>query len=197
MMKRTAKIKRQTAETRVAVALSLDGSGAGRIATTMPFLDHMLAMLAKHGLFDVTLSAKGDTEVDDHHTVEDIGIVLGDAFARAVDDKRGIRRFGSAAVPMDEALAEAVVDFSGRPHLAYSVPLGEKKRIKTFDLDLVEHFFEAFVTHAQVTLHIRSPYGRNPHHIMEAVFKAVGRALDQATQRDARVKGVPSTKGKL
>ena len=198
---RVATITRKTTETQVKMRLNLDGSGKGRVRTTMPFLDHMLAIMAKHGYFDLSVEAKGDTEVDYHHTVEDIGIVMGQTVAKALGHKRQIVRFGSFAVPMDEAQARVDLDISGRPYLIYNVPLSKKKKIQSasggFDLDLIEEFFKAFVTHSGVTLHINVPYGKNPHHIHEAVFKAFGCALDQASQRDARVRGVPSTKGSL
>jgi imidazoleglycerol-phosphate dehydratase len=197
MKKRVATITRKTTETQVKVQLNLDGSGKGRIKTTMPFLDHMLAIMAKHGCFDLTVQARGDTEVDYHHTVEDLGIVLGQTVAKALGHKQQIVRFGSFAVPMDEAQARVDLDISGRPYLVYHVPLPKKKRIRDFELDLIEEFFRALVTHCGMTLHINVPYGKNPHHIHEAVFKAFGRALDQASLRDARVRGVPSTKGRL
>ncbi|MEW6542553.1 MAG: imidazoleglycerol-phosphate dehydratase HisB [Nitrospirota bacterium] len=193
---RRVAIERNTTETRIKVELALDGSGRGRIRTTIPFLDHMLALLAKHGFFDLTVKAKGDTEIDDHHTVEDVGIVLGDAIRQALGSKEGIRRFGWAAVPLDETLAQVTVDLSGRPYLVYNVQLPHR-RIKSFDLYLFEDFFQALVTHAAMNLHVNVLYGRNPHHILEAVFKALAKALDQATSVDERVKGVLSTKGKL
>ncbi len=189
-------IERVTTETRVKVEWSLDGTGRGRIQTTIPFLDHMLTLLAKHGFFDLSVEAKGDTEIDDHHTVEDIGIVMGEALNQAVGGKEGIRRFGWASVPLDETLAQATVDLSGRPYLVYNVTL-KQQRIKSFDLGLFEDFFQAFVNHAALNLHLNLCYGRNPHHIMEAVFKALAKALDQATALDERVLGVLSTKGKL
>jgi imidazoleglycerol-phosphate dehydratase len=193
---RRVAIERNTTETQIKVELALDGSGRGRIRTTIPFLDHMLALLAKHGFFDLTVKAKGDTEIDDHHTVEDVGIVLGDAIRQALGSKEGIRRFGWAAVPLDETLAQVTVDLSGRPYLVYNVQL-PNRRIKSFDLYLFEDFFQALVTHAAMNLHVNVLYGRNPHHIIEAVFKALAKALDQATSVDERVKGVLSTKGKL
>jgi imidazoleglycerol-phosphate dehydratase len=193
---RQAVVERTTSETGVKVELVLDGSGRGRIDTTIPFLDHMLTLLAKHGFFDLTVEAKGDTDIDDHHTVEDIGIVLGDAFKQALGDKAGIRRFGWASVPLDEALAQVTVDFSGRPYLVYKVKLTQQ-RIKSFDLGLFEDFFQAFVTHAALNLHANVSYGRNPHHIIEALFKAFAKGLDQATSLDERIVGVLSTKGKL
>jgi imidazoleglycerol-phosphate dehydratase len=180
----------------VTVDLGLDGTGRGQIRTTIPFLDHMLTLLAKHGFFNVTVQAKGDTDIDDHHTIEDIGIVLGDALKQALGSKEGVRRFGWASVPLDETLAQVTVDLSGRPYLVYHVELPQR-RIKEFDLGLFEDFFQAFVTHAALTLHVNVLYGRNPHHIMEAVFKALAKALDQATSIDGRLTGVLSTKGKL
>lgn len=197
MKKRTAEVRRKTSETQVKVQLNLDGTGQSRVRTTMPFLDHMLTLMAKHGGFDLTVDARGDIEVDFHHTVEDIGIVLGEATAIALRDKRGIRRYGSFAVPMDETLARIDLDLSGRPYLVYEVPLPGKKKIRDFDVELIEEFFKAFVVKAGVTLHVNVPYGKNPHHILEAVFKAFGRALDQAVRMDGRSKGIPSTKGTL
>jgi imidazoleglycerol-phosphate dehydratase len=193
---RRAMITRRTTETQVKVDLALDGRGRGRIETTIPFLDHMLALLAKHGFFDLSVQAKGDTEIDDHHTVEDIGIVLGEAIKQALGKKEGIRRFGFASVPLDETLAQVTVDLSGRPYLVYRVELPQR-RIKAFDLGLFEDFFQALVTHAAMNLHVNLLYGRNPHHMLEAVFKALAKALDQATSLDGRVSGVLSTKGKL
>lgn len=193
---RQATIKRDTTETQVLVELALDGTGQGRISTTIPFLDHMLGLLAKHGFFDLTVQAKGDTEIDDHHTVEDIGIVVGQALTQALGTKQGVSRFGWASVPLDETLAQITVDLSGRPFLVYHVELPQR-RIKAFDLGLFEDFFQAFATHGALNLHINLLYGRNPHHIMEAVFKALAKALDQATALDSRVTGVLSTKGNL
>jgi imidazoleglycerol-phosphate dehydratase len=193
---RRATVERQTSETHVNVDWVLDGSGQGRIRTTIPFLDHMLELLTKHGFFDLTVEAKGDTEIDEHHTIEDVGIVLGDALKQALGKKEGVRRFGWASVPLDEALAQVTVDLSGRPYLVYQMELPQR-RIKSFDLGLFEDFFQAFVTHAALNLHVNVLYGRNPHHIMEAVFKALAKALDQATSIDERVSGVLSTKGKL
>ena len=194
--RRRATIKRETAETQVRVDLALDGAGRGQIDTTIPFLDHMLTLLAKHGFFDLAVQAKGDTDIDDHHTVEDIGIVLGAALKEALGSKAGVRRFGWASVPLDETLAQVTVDLSGRPYLVYHVALPQR-RIKAFDLGLFEDFFQALVTHAAMNLHINVLYGRNPHHIMEAVFKALAKALDQATSLDDRITGVLSTKGSL
>lgn len=193
---RRATVDRDTTETQIRVALALDGTGQSRIQTTIPFLDHMLILLAKHGFFDLTVKAKGDTDIDDHHTVEDVGIVLGEALKQALGKKEGIRRFGWASVPLDETLAQVTVDLSGRPYLVYRVDLPQR-RIKAFDLGLFEDFFQAFVTHAGMNLHVNLLYGRNQHHIMEAIFKALAKALDQATGRDGRVSGVLSTKGKL
>jgi imidazoleglycerol-phosphate dehydratase len=193
---RRATAARTTTETDVRVELVLDGTGRSQIHTTIPFLDHMLNLLAKHGFFDLTIRAKGDTDIDDHHTVEDIGIVLGDALKQALGTMAGVRRFGWASVPLDETLAQVSVDLSGRPYLVYHVQLGHR-RIKTFDLGLFEDFFQALVTHAAMNLHVNVLYGRNPHHMMEAVFKALAKALDQATGLDSRVMGVLSTKGKL
>jgi imidazoleglycerol-phosphate dehydratase len=193
---RRASIQRVTTETQVQVEFQLDGTGQGKISTTIPFLDHMLALLAKHGFFDLTVQAKGDVEIDDHHTIEDIGIVLGDALKQALGTKEGIRRFGWASVPLDETLAQVTVDLSGRPYLVYRVDLPERK-IKSFDLGLFEDFFQAFVAHGAFNLHVNVLYGRNPHHIMEAIFKALAKALDQATSLEERLSGVLSTKGKL
>jgi len=193
---RRTTIERTTSETQVKVELVLDGTGRGQIQTTIPFLDHMLTLLAKHGFFDLTVQAKGDTDIDDHHTIEDIGIVIGDALKQALGSKEGIRRFGWASIPLDETLAQVTVDLSGRPYLVYRVELPQR-RIKSLDLGLFEDFFQAFATHAALNLHVNVLYGRNPHHIMEAVFKALAKALDQATGLDGRVSGVPSTKGRL
>jgi imidazoleglycerol-phosphate dehydratase len=197
MRARKASIVRNTTETQIKVSLDLNGTGRYRIRTSMPFLDHMLSVMARHGCMDLVVSAKGDIEVDYHHTVEDIGIVIGQAMAKALADKRQITRFGSFAVPMDETLARVDLDISARPYLVYQVALPKKRKIRDFDLDLIEEFFRALVTASGMTLHINVPYGKNPHHIVEAVFKAFGRALDQATKRDTRVRGIPSTKGKL
>jgi len=193
---RYAKIERTTSETFVRAELGLDGTGMGNINTTIPFVDHMLNLLAKHGLFDLIVEAKGDTEIDHHHTVEDIGIVLGMALKEALGEKTKIRRFGWATVPLDETLAEVVVDLSGRPFLVYNVGLPHRQ-VKDFDLGLFEDFFQSLVSQAALNLHINLKYGRNPHHIIEAVFKAFAKALDQATLIDDRVTGVLSTKGSL
>jgi imidazoleglycerol-phosphate dehydratase len=197
MKMRRAEVQRKTSETQVKIRLDLNGTGQSRVRTTMPFLDHMLTLMAKHGRFDLSVIARGDTEVDFHHTVEDIGIVLGETIAKALPDKQGIKRYGSFSVPMDEAIARVDLDLSGRPYLVYQVPLPKKKMIREFDVELIEEFFKAFVVHSGITLHVNVPYGKNPHHILEAIFKAFGRALDQAVQPDARTRGVPSTKGKL
>ena len=193
---RCASVERNTTETQISVEFGLDGAGRGRIHTTIPFLDHMLQLLSKHGFFDLTVQAKGDTDIDDHHTVEDIGIVFGEALKHALGTKEGIRRFGWASVPLDETLAQVTIDLSGRPYLVYHVELPQR-RIKSFDLGLFEDFFQAFVTHGGLNLHVNVQYGRNPHHIMEAIFKALAKALDQATSIDERVTGVLSTKGRL
>jgi imidazoleglycerol-phosphate dehydratase len=193
---RSASVERNTTETQIRVEFGLDGAGRGHIQTTIPFLDHMLELLSKHGFFDLTVQAKGDTDIDDHHTVEDIGIVFGEALKQALGNKEGIRRFGWASVPLDETLAQVTIDLSGRPYLVYHVELSER-RIKSFDLGLFEDFFQAFVTHGALNLHVNVQYGRNPHHIMEAIFKALAKSLDQATSIDERVTGVLSTKGRL
>jgi len=195
-MIRKAKISRTTKETDIRVDLTLDGSGSHRISTSIPFLDHMLSLLSAHGLFDLKIRAGGDTEVDNHHTVEDIGICLGCALKQALGKKEGIGRYGSAFVPMDESLASVHVDLSGRPCLVYHLPL-RRRKIGDFDTELVREFLQALVNNAAMTLHARVPYGSNGHHMVESLFKALGRALRQAVSRDERVKGVPSTKGKL
>jgi imidazoleglycerol-phosphate dehydratase len=194
---RTVTVERVTAETRIKMELSLDGGGKGEIRTPVPFLDHMLVLFARHGFFDLKVEAEGDTEIDDHHTVEDVGIVLGEALRKAAGDKEGIRRYGFSQIPMDEVLASATLDLSGRPFLVYQVPLPEETKIKKFDAGLIEDFFMAVVNHAGMTLHLRVEYGRNPHHILEGIFKSFARALDQATTREERLRGVLSTKGKL
>ncbi len=196
MMGRTALVRRKTSETDVAVELNLDGAGRHEIHTQIPFLDHMLAQLAKHGLFDLTVKAKGDLQVDLHHTVEDVGIALGEAFAQAMGDKRGIRRFASALVPLDEALAQVVIDISGRPYFVYQAPK-LTGWIGDFDVTLVKEFMRAFAMNMKVNLHISILYGENLHHCVEAIFKALARALDQATGIDPRIAEVPSTKGRL
>jgi imidazoleglycerol-phosphate dehydratase len=193
---RTATVDRKTGETDISLTLSLDGSGVPDIRTGIPFFDHMLTLFARHGLFDLTVLAKGDIEVDYHHTVEDVGITLGQALAKALGDKAGIRRYGSAYVPMDEALARIVVDCSGRPFLAYEAPRGVEA-IGMFPFQLVEEFLRALAVQAGLTLHVSILAGRDAHHMAEAIFKALARALDVAVSRDERVKGIPSTKGVL
>jgi len=194
---RTAEVERNTRETRIRVRLDLDGTGSARLASGIPFLDHMLDQLARHALIDLEIEAKGDLEIDAHHTVEDIGITLGQAFARAIGDKAGVRRFGHAYVPLDEALSRVVIDFSGRPGLEYHVPF-TRALIGEFDVDLVHEFFQGFVNHAQVTLHVDNLRGDNAHHQCETIFKAFARALRMASERDLRTQGtVPSTKGSL
>jgi len=194
---RTATVARETKETRITVRVNLDGRGSAELDTGLPFLEHMLDQVARHGLIDLAISARGDLHIDAHHTVEDIGITLGQALAQAVGDKRGIRRYGHAYVPLDEALSRVVIDFSGRPGLEYHVEF-PRARISDFDVDLFHEFFQGFVNHAQVTLHIDCLRGRNAHHVAETVFKAFGRALRAALERDPRVgDAVPSTKGTL
>lgn len=195
-MSRTAAIKRITKETSIKLSLTVDGSGKTAICTSVPFLDHMLNLFARHGLFDLDVEASGDIDIDFHHTVEDIGIVLGEAFKQALGDKKGIRRYGQASVPMDETLASVAVDISGRPYLVYHVNL-PKVKIGDFDVELAREFFQAFVNHCGLNLHINVMYGDNVHHIIEACFKAFARALDTASQLDPRIEGVMSTKGVL
>jgi len=194
---RTAEVERNTKETRIRVRVDLDGTGRARLASGIPFLDHMLDQVARHGMIDLDIEAKGDLEIDAHHTVEDIGITLGQAFVRAIGDKAGVRRFGHAYVPLDEALSRVVIDFSGRPGLEYHVPF-TRALIGEFDVDLVHEFFQGFVNHAQVTLHVDNLRGDNAHHQCETVFKAFARALRMASELDPRTQGnVPSTKGSL
>lgn len=195
-MSRTAKVHRKTSETDVMVALNLDGAGRHTLQTQIPFLDHMLAQLATHGLFDLTIEARGDLQIDLHHTVEDVGIALGEAFAQAMGDKRGIRRFASALVPLDEALARVVLDISGRPYLLYEAP-HLQGQIGSFDAALVREFMRALAMNMKVNLHITVLYGENLHHCVEAIFKALARSLDQATAIDPRIAEIPSTKGSL
>lgn len=196
-MQRQAEIERNTLETRIRVSLNLDGTGESRLDTGMPFLEHMLDQVARHGLIDLEISAKGDLHIDGHHTAEDIGIAIGQAVAGAVGDKKGIRRYGHAYVPLDEALSRVVLDFSGRPGLEFDVAF-PRAMIGAFDTDLFYEFFQGFVNHAGVTLHVDSLRGRNSHHIAETVFKAFGRALRMALEPDPRMAGViPSTKGSL
>jgi imidazoleglycerol-phosphate dehydratase len=194
---REAEINRNTLETQIAVRVRLDGSGHSALNTGVPFLDHMLDQIARHGLVDLEITAKGDLHIDAHHTVEDVGIALGAAFAQAVGDKAGLRRYGHAYVPLDEALSRVVVDLSGRPGLEFHVPF-TRARVGEFDVDLVREFFQGFVNHAKVTLHIDNLRGVNAHHQAETVFKAFGRALRMAIEHDPRLGGaVPSTKGSL
>jgi imidazoleglycerol-phosphate dehydratase len=195
-MSRTANIERVTNETRIRLELNVDGVGKAKVCTSVPFLDHMLNLFARHGLFNLDVEASGDIDIDFHHTVEDIGIVLGEAFKVALGDKQGIRRYGQASVPMDETLASVSIDISGRPYLVYNVRL-PKVKIGEFDVELAREFFQAFVNHCGLNLHINVMYGENVHHIIEACFKAVARAMDVATQLDCRVEGVLSTKGVL
>ncbi|MDG4563388.1 MAG: imidazoleglycerol-phosphate dehydratase HisB [Candidatus Competibacter sp.] len=196
MSARIAAVKRDTLETCIQVRINLDGTGDAQLATGLPFLDHMLDQIARHGLIDLEIEARGDLHIDAHHTVEDIGITLGQAIKQALGDKRGIRRYGHAYVPLDEALSRVVLDCSGRPGLDYFVEF-PRARIGDFDVDLFREFFQGFVNHALITLHIDSLRGRNAHHIAETVFKAFGRALRTAVEFDPRVAGVPSTKGSL
>lgn len=196
-MTRRAELRRETKETTVAVTLVVDGTGATKAETGIAFFDHMLEQLGKHAGFDLTVEARGDLEVDLHHTVEDVGIVLGQALKQALADKRGIVRYGTAYVPMDEALVTASVDISGRPFLVFNVPVA-RTRVSNFDLDMLQEFFRAFAFNAEITLHVTMHYGHNLHHIAEAVFKAVGRALADATRLNPRIAGIlPSTKGAL
>jgi imidazoleglycerol-phosphate dehydratase len=195
-MARQAQVNRDTQETQISVKLNLDGSGSAKLASGIPFLDHMLDQIARHGLVDLEVKAKGDLHIDAHHTVEDIGITLGQAFAKAMGDKKGIRRYGHAYVPLDEALSRVVIDLSGRPGLEMSGKF-TRARVGDFDVDLVREFFQGFVNHALVTLHLDNLKGVNAHHQVETLFKAFGRALRMAVELDPRVKGVPSTKGKL
>ncbi|NMQ20046.1 imidazoleglycerol-phosphate dehydratase HisB [Candidatus Competibacter phosphatis] len=196
MSARIAAVKRDTLETCIQVRINLDGTGDAQLATGLPFLDHMLDQIARHGLIDLEIEARGDLHIDAHHTVEDIGITLGQAIKQALGDKRGIRRYGHAYVPLDEALSRVVLDCSGRPGLDYFIEF-PRARIGDFDVDLFREFFQGFVNHALITLHIDSLRGRNAHHIAETVFKAFGRALRMAVEFDSRVIGVPSTKGSL
>jgi imidazoleglycerol-phosphate dehydratase len=194
---RTSQVTRNTLETQVSVSLNLDGTGVAKLASGVPFLDHMLDQIARHGLVDLDISAKGDLHIDAHHTVEDIGITLGQAFAKAVGDKKGIRRYGHAYVPLDEALSRVVIDLSGRPGLVFAVEFS-RGTIGEFDVDLVSEFFQGFVNHAGVTLHIDNLRGKNSHHQVETIFKAFGRALRMAVEVDSRLGGaMPSTKGSL
>ncbi len=196
MDKRTATLKRTTKETDIEISFDIDGAGEANVGSGIGFFDHMLILFAKHGLFSLTVKAQGDLVIDGHHTVEDIGIVLGQALAKAAGDKAGIRRYGHVYVPMDEALVLVVVDFSGRPFLAFDAELGQG-RIGEFDVELTEEFLRAVAVNAGLTLHVKVLAGKNRHHIVEAIFKALGRALSQSLERDPRVQGVPSSKGML
>jgi imidazoleglycerol-phosphate dehydratase len=195
-MDRKGRVERKTKETDIKVELELDGSGKAEVETGMPFLNHMLDSFSRHGLFDLRLKAKGDIEVDYHHTVEDVGLALGQAFKESLGDKHGIRRFGEASCPLDETLAKVVVDLSGRPYLSYNVKI-RPGRVGNFDTDLPHEFFAAFANQLGMNLHIDVVRGENPHHIIEACFKAFARAMDMATQLDGRIQGVLSTKGSL
>jgi imidazoleglycerol-phosphate dehydratase len=196
-MSRTAQLTRKTRETSISLTLDLDGSGRAEIGTGIGFFDHMLEALARHGLLDLTLRAEGDLQVDGHHTVEDVGIVLGQAIGQALGDRAGIRRYADATVPLDDALVRAVVDVSGRPYLAWHVDIPKWQLLGDFDVFLTPEFFRALVLNAGLTVHMDLLRGENPHHIVEAAFKAFARALDAATASDSRVRGVPSTKGVL
>ena len=197
MAERTASVERDTLETQISVSINLDGTGKARFDTGLPFLEHMLEQVARHGMIDIEVSAKGDLEIDAHHTVEDIGITLGQAFKQAIGNKKGIRRYGHAYVPLDEALSRVVVDFCGRPSLIDTVDY-RRSTVGSFDTDLFHEFFQGFVNHAQVALHLDNIRGRNAHHIVETIFKAFGRALRMALEHDQRMQGIlPSTKGAL
>jgi len=193
---RTASVTRNTLETQISVSVNLDGTGTAKLATGVPFLDHMIDQIARHGMIDLEINAKGDLHIDAHHTVEDIGITLGQAVAKALGDKKGVRRYGHAYVPLDEALSRVVVDLSGRPGLEFKVDF-VRARIGEFDVDLAHEFFQGFTNHALVTLHVDNLRGDNAHHQAETVFKAFGRALRMAVEVDPRMQGVPSTKGTL
>ena len=195
-MSRQAEITRTTKETDIHVALNLDGTGISKINSGIPFLDHMLDLFARHSLFDLEVTCKGDTNIDDHHSVEDIAICLGQVFLQALGDKQGIVRYGHSYVPMDETLARAVVDLSGRYYLVYNVE-NTRQQVGTFSVELAEHFWHSFAEHCKCNLHIEVLYGKNQHHIIESVFKAATRALSQAVRLDDRIQGVMSTKGKL
>lgn len=194
---RTATIHRQTQETSIRMTLNLDGSGRSRVRTTIGFLDHMLDLFAKHGRFDLTVRAKGDTHIDQHHLVEDLGIALGEAIAQAVGDKKGITRYGNFLLPMDETLSYVALDLSNRPYFVWKVKLTPHIRIGGLEGDLLEHFFESVAMNARMNLHMALKYGKLPHHISESLFKGFARALAQAVTVDPRVNGIPSTKGKL
>ncbi len=197
MAERKASVSRDTLETQIVVNLDLDGSGASELNLGIPFFEHMLDQIARHGMLDLQITAKGDLEIDAHHTVEDVGIVMGQAFAQALGDRKGIQRYGYAYVPLDEALSRAVVDFSGRPGLDYQVNFS-RARVGEFDVDLLHEFFQGFTNHALATVHLDNLKGRNAHHIAETLFKAFGRAVRRAVELDSRMEGViPSTKGSL
>lgn len=192
---RKARLTRKTSETDIVLGINLDGSGKAKVSTSIPFLDHMLTLFSRHGLFDLDVRSSGDINVDDHHLVEDVGICLGDAVKKALADKKGISRYGSATVPMDEALCSVDIDISGRPYLVFNADF--KRKIKDFDPVLLADFFKALTDHAEIALHVNIPYGRNNHHKAEALFKAFGLALSRAVSFNSRVRGIPSTKGKL
>jgi imidazoleglycerol-phosphate dehydratase len=194
---RTGTVKRETKESRVEVTIDIDGTGVTDISTGIGFFDHMLAQLGKHGLFDLSVHTEGDLYIDPHHTVEDTSLALGEAFAIALGDKSGLRRFGQASVPLDEVLAEASVDLSGRPYVVHSEPAGMAPHVGQFPTTLTRHIVESFAAQAKICIHLRVPYGRDAHHIIEAQFKALARALRYASERDSRVQGIPSTKGVL
>lgn len=197
MAERTATVERDTLETQVSVTVNLDGTGKARFDTEIPFLEHMLEQVARHGMIDLEITAKGDLHIDQHHTVEDIGITLGQAFAKAIGNKKGIRRYGHAYVPLDEALSRVVIDFCGRPSLIDTVDY-KRSHLGNFDTDLFHEFFQGFVNHSMVSLHLDNLRGRNAHHIAETIFKAFGRTLRMATELDPRMQGIlPSTKGAL
>ena len=196
MKKRAARIQRTTKETDIHVQLDLDGAGEYRVSTGIPFLNHMLELFAKHSLFNLRLKAKGDLDVDYHHTVEDVGLALGEALNQALGDRKGILRYGWAVLPMDESLSRVALDLGGRPYLVYEVTT-KKKRIRDFDLGLIEEFFRAFTVQARMNLHIKLMYSQEPHHAYESVFKGLAKALSMACMKDARVKGVPSSKGRI
>jgi imidazoleglycerol-phosphate dehydratase len=196
MKKRTATVARKTRETDIQVAVTIDGTGVSSVETGMPFLNHMLELFSKHSLMDLTVKAKGDLEVDYHHTVEDLGLVLGDSLDQALGDRKGIVRYGWSYIPMDDALSRAVVDLGGRPYLVYEVA-NRTRKIRDFNLILIREFFQAFTVKARLNLHIAQLYGQEPHHAYEAIFKAVARALGEACRRDSRVQGVPSSKGAI
>jgi len=196
MKKRTATVARKTRETDIKVSVTIDGKGVSRVETGMPFLNHMLELFSKHSLMDLTVKATGDLEVDYHHTVEDLGLVLGDAIDQALGDRKGIVRYGWSYIPMDDALSRAVVDLGGRPYLVYEVA-NRTRKIRDFNLILIREFFQAFAVKARMNLHIAQLYGQEPHHAYEAIFKAVARAMSEACRKDSRVQGVPSSKGAI